>query len=140
MNKIFLLIFLVIIFSLFLSAQAQTIIWVSEWNEDANGIPYDQDWIELLEARGYNVIADTTETYEVLNTHKINTLDAADLVIFSRNTTNINYIDGGEITQWNSIDTPLILLNAFLAGRNRWQWLNTNQVSPRARSTDPAHG
>ncbi|MBN2590209.1 MAG: hypothetical protein JXA96_10140, partial [Sedimentisphaerales bacterium] len=128
MNKIFILIFFAIILSPFFSAQAQTIIWISEWNRDVNDIPFDQDWIDMLDAQGYNVIADTTGNYESLNTEKLMALDAADLVIFSRNTNSKNYIDGGEITQWNSLNAPLILLNAYLTRTNRWQWINSSQA------------
>ncbi len=87
--------FIAVIILGFLPVHAQTIIWVSEWNSDANGVPYDHDWIDLLKAQGYTVTADTSGTYEVLNTAKITALDAADLVIFSRNTNSNRYRDGG---------------------------------------------
>ena len=111
------LVFYILIISIFfvLPARSQTIIWVSEWNQDSNSIPFDQGWIDLLRAQGYDVIADTAGNYTSLDSARINRLNSADLVIFSRNSNSGNYIDGGEITQWNSIETPLLLLSPYLA-------------------------
>ncbi len=128
MKKAVILTLFTIILSICSLVHAQTIIWVSEWKVDANGIPFDMGWVDLLRSQGYNVIADTTGTFEVLNTAKISALDNADLVIISRNTNSGGYIDGGEITQWNSIDSPLILLNSYLTRTSRWQWINSSQV------------
>ncbi len=127
MSKRIVFLALMIVACLFLNAQAQTIVWVSEWNDDS-GTPYDQGWVDLLRDQGYNVIADTTGTYETLDAAKIATMDNADLVIVSRNTNSGGYIDGEETTQWNSVDTPLILLSGYIPRSSRWQWINSGST------------
>jgi hypothetical protein len=120
---------LAVIFGLMASANAATIIWVSEWMSDASGTPYDQGWIDLLRDQGYTVEADTTSDYMTLDEDKIARLEAADLVIISRNSNSGNYIEGDETTQWNSIQTPLLLMSSYLARSNRWQWLNGTSIT-----------
>jgi hypothetical protein len=118
------------------TVQVANIVWVSDWIEDADGIPYDWGWIDLLMAQGYTVIADTTDSFTTLDADKIATLEAADLIIVSRNINSDNYsTDEIEVNQWNSIKTPLILLNAYLSTSNRWQWLNTIGVTEFANKT-----
>jgi len=127
--------FLTIIFGLSLSVHAKNIVWVSEWNADASGTPFDQGWIDLLEAQGYTVEADTTGDYMALDAGKIATLEAADLIIISRNSNSGNYADGDEPTQWNSITTPLILMSAYISRNNRWQWINGDAIVEFAAET-----
>jgi hypothetical protein len=105
------------------------IIWVSEWMADANGVLNDQGWIDLLEAQGYNVEADTSSNYMTLDPNKIANLEAADLIIISRNTNSGNYDDGNEPTEWNSVSTPLIMMTAYIARSNRWQWINGTTIT-----------
>ena len=118
------------------AVQAANIVWVSEWMTDAAGIPYDWGWIDLLMAQGYTVVADTTDSFTTLDAAKIAALEAADLIIVSRTINSANYCtDEAEVTQWNSIKTPLILLDAHLPTSNRWQWLNTIGFTEYANET-----
>jgi len=144
MNRKMFYLFLALIFGLAVSANAATIIWVSEWMAGANGLPFDQGWIDLLKAQGYIVEADTTSDYMTLDASKIAALEAADLIIVSRNTNSGNYDDENETTQWNSITTPMILQSAFLARSNRWQWLNSTSITEldvetMLRAVDESH-
>jgi len=113
---------------------APKIVWVSEWNADANGVPFDQGWIDLLAAQGYEVDANTAGDYTEVSEGELANLEAADLIIVSRNSNSGNYAgDVNEITLWNSVDTPLILMSAYLTRNSKWQWIDsgtTNQGVP----------
>jgi hypothetical protein len=87
-------------------------------------------------AQGYNVDYTKGATlgngyWRTLDAAKIARLNAADLVIVSRATDSGGYAtDAAEIAQWNSVTTPLILLNVYIArggtGSNfRWRWANS---------------
>ena len=108
---------------------AATIVWVSEWMTNPQGLSYDHGWIELLEADGHTVLADTTNNYMTLDAGKLATLENADLIIVSRTTNSGNYVEEDEETQWNSIETPLILMSGYLARSNRWQWINSTAIT-----------
>jgi len=127
--------FLAIVFWLGLSAHAQTIVWISETNANADGAYYDQGWIDLLEDAGYTVDFRPGE-WMTLDADKIATLESADLIIGSRNSNSGNYAsDAAEVTQWNSTATPLIMMTVYWCRNNRWLWINDtniNEYSPEA--------
>jgi len=105
--------FLALIFGFGLSAHAKTIVWISETNANADGTYFDQGWIDLLEGAGYTVDFRPGD-WMTLDDDKIATLEAADLIIGSRNSNSGNYAsDATEVTQWNSITTPLIMMTAY---------------------------
>ena len=108
---------------------ASTIVWVSEWLTNDQGLSCDHGWIELLEAEGFTVIADMSIDHMTLDATKLATLENADLIIVSRTSNSGNYDEGDEITQWNSIETPLILMNAYLSRSSRWQWINSTAIN-----------
>jgi hypothetical protein len=108
---------------------AQTIVWVSEWLTDDQGLSFDYGWIELLEAEGFTVVADTSIYYTTLDATKLATLEDADLIIVSRTSNSGGYVDDDEVTQWNSIGTPLILMNAYLTRSSRWQWIDSTDIT-----------
>ncbi|MBN1359244.1 MAG: LamG domain-containing protein [Sedimentisphaerales bacterium] len=117
------------------SAQAANIVWVAEGNVDAAGVPYDQGWIDLLTAQGHTV-DDQRGSWMTLTATNIATLEAADLVIVSRTTNSGNYAgDATEVTQWNSVTTPLLLLTAYLVRSNRWQWINSDGITEYTAQT-----
>ncbi|MBN1844121.1 MAG: hypothetical protein JW810_00440, partial [Sedimentisphaerales bacterium] len=47
----------------------------------------------------------------------------------SRNTDSGQYDDGSEVTQWNSLTTPLILMSAHIARNSRWKFFNTADIT-----------
>jgi len=61
------------------------------------------------------------ETYRQLN--------AADLIIVSRLTNSGSYHWGNESAQWNSVKTPLLLMSAYFARNNRWNWVNSETAT-----------
>jgi len=113
------------------SAHATTIIWVSDgYDDNADGEPDDQPWMDLLEANGYIVDASfRNQQGRTLDDDKIAALEAADLIIVSRNSNSGDYAsDAAEVTQWNSITTPLMLQAMHIARSSRWLWVNTTTL------------
>ncbi|MBN1844120.1 MAG: lamin tail domain-containing protein, partial [Sedimentisphaerales bacterium] len=117
---------------LFCPVHAQTIIWVGDgFDDDFDGVQDDSGWVDLLTNQGYTV--DNRPTYwSYLTTGKIAELEAADLVIVSRNTDSGQYDDGAEVAQWNGIATPLILMSAHIARSSRWRFFNSTEVASTA--------
>jgi len=123
------LIYFVLLLALVISSSvgAKTIIWVSDNKTPAGGVAADQGWVDLLVAQGYTVdLSFRNQEGRTLNATKIAALNAADLIIISRDTDSGNYDDGEEPTQWNSITKPILMQIAHIARNNRWRWLNTD--------------
>jgi hypothetical protein len=138
MSKKLMLLVLLLIFGLMSSANAATIIWVSDsYDDNTDGGPDDQAWIDLLEAEGYTVdLSFRNQEGRALDANKIAALNAADLIIVSRNSDSTNYAsDATEITQWNSITAPLILQAVHIARNTRWLWVNTDVLPNLSDST-----
>jgi len=137
--------FLALAFALCLasSGYAATIVWVSDNKTPTGGVPADQGWVDLLEANGYTVNLDfRNQEARTLDAAKIEVLNAADLVIVSRDTDSGSYDDGQEPSQWNSITTPLILQVGHLTRSSRWLWLDTtatNDTMATLEVVEPGH-
>ena len=131
MSKQLVLLVLTLTLCLMSSAHASTIIWVSgAFDDNGDGEPDDQEWIDLLEAEGYTVDQSFRNAEgNTLDDDKIAALEAADLIIFSRNSNSGDHDDGDEITQWNSITTPMINSSTHLIRSSRWLWLNTTALT-----------
>ena len=118
------------------------IVWVTENTNGSNPPnPDDVGWAELLADNGYTVWR--RADLKSLDAGKIADLNAAELVIVSRDTNSGAYDDGTEVSDWNGITTPLILLNQYLSRSNRWKWFNGGSTggsaSPTLEAADPAH-
>ena len=103
---------------------AANIIVVTE-QEDRNldGVADDQGLIDWLVAEGHSAEI-LQNPWAALDAERVAQLEAADLVIVSRLTDSTLYVQDEETTQWNSLKTPLLLLNGHLARNNRWNWVN----------------
>ncbi|UCC98789.1 MAG: discoidin domain-containing protein, partial [Phycisphaerales bacterium] len=138
-----LLLILVAAFCLTSSAYAATIVWVSDNKTPASGVPADQAWVDLLEAQGYTVdLSFRNQEGRTLDAAKIAALNAADLIIISRDTNSGDYANGQEPTQWNSVTTPIIMQIGHIARNNRWLWLDTdsyNDAQPTMQAVATAH-
>ena len=115
------------------TAQAANIIWVSD-DKTGTSAPADKGWVDLLKAQGYNVDyqgqgGTGTQGYQfwrTLDATKIATLNAADLIIVSRDLSSDAYAnDATEIANWNGIKKPLLALIPHETRTDRWLWLNT---------------
>ncbi len=128
MSKKFICLVLLLAFCMVSSVQAANIIWISGFFDDnGDGGPDDQAWVDMLEARGYTV--DYTPGWEDLDDDKIAALNAADLIIISRCSNSGDYDDDAtEISQWNSITTPILQSSTHLIRNSRWLWFNTTSL------------
>jgi hypothetical protein len=99
MSKKFMFLALLLAFGLMSSAHAATIIWVSgAYDDNGDGEPDDQEWIDRLEAEGYTVdLSFRNQESNTLDDDKIAVMEAADLIIFSRNSNSGDHDDGDEI-------------------------------------------
>jgi hypothetical protein len=122
---------LLLAFGLMSSSYAATIIWVSDaYDDNGDGEPDDQPWMDLLEANGYTVDASfRNQEGRTLDDGKIAALEAADLIIVSRCSNSGSYDDGDAIAQWNSITTPLMLQAMHIVRSSRWLWLDTTSLT-----------
>jgi ankyrin repeat protein/beta-lactamase regulating signal transducer with metallopeptidase domain len=135
------------------AGKAANIIWVSDAiDKQGDGRPDDQAWVDMLQARGYALDYSKGSSrlsssplkgyWRGLDNDKLAALNAADLIIVSRCTGNSSgYVKDGEREKWNSVKTPMILLNAFYARKSCWRWLNTNGPTPELwPGRPPSHG
>ncbi|MBW7992109.1 MAG: hypothetical protein FVQ84_19135 [Planctomycetes bacterium] len=108
-------------------AGGANIIWVSGFFDDnGDGAPDDQEWVDLLEAAGHTV--DYNPGWLELDDAQVATLNAADLVIVSRNSNSGDYDDGDEPTLWNSVTTPIIMSSTHLVRSSRWKWVDSTSI------------
>jgi len=107
---------------------AADIIWVDE-----GAIQGFDGWRDLLEGDGHTV--ERMSDMRTLDDAKIDAMNAADLVIVSRDTDSGSYDDGEEIDQWNGLAVPLIQTSSYLVRSSRWQWLN-DTTTPEIGATD----
>jgi hypothetical protein len=131
------------------AVQATNIIWVSDrFDDNADGVPDDMDWVAFLKAQGYTVDFQGTTLgngyWRTLDAAKITQLNAADLIIFARSTNSGDYANAPEPTQWNGIKTPIIMTAAHLCRVSRWVWFNSDTLqayapTPTLVALDPHH-
>jgi len=122
---------LVIMLALSSWLRAATVIWVS----DTRVAGREQGWIDVLEANGYTVdLSFQNQEGRVLDAAELEVLNAADLIIIARDMLSAEYSGGTEPTEWNSLTTPLIMVNGWLPGSERWKWLAVSTNVERAIS------
>jgi len=120
------------------AAGGPLIIWVSDaYDDNGDGVADDLPWVDLLEAEGYSVDytmgdAPGNGYWRTLDDDKIAALNAADLIIVSRNTNSGDYNNGDEGTLWNSVTTPIILSSTHIVRSSRWKWLDTGSTDNAA--------
>ncbi|MHC4105913.1 MAG: PA14 domain-containing protein, partial [Planctomycetota bacterium] len=148
MSKKLVCFFLVLSFCFVSSGNAANIIWVSDWYDElADGVPDDQKFVEVLEGHGHTVDNQEAPSFgsgywRNMNADKLAALNAADLVILSRNSNSGDY--SNDIDFWNSITTPFIIMTPYFSRDNRWQWVNNNDLAgdgstPTLQAVNAAH-
>jgi hypothetical protein len=112
-------------------AQAKKITWITNPYVDNHVQGSDFGWKTLLESKGYVVTVDTVThgTRAVpLRQGQIDTLNAADLIIFSRATNSAYFSD---TLGWNTkITKPIISMNcAVTRGADRLKWFTGSGIN-----------
>jgi hypothetical protein len=112
-----------------------------DWNLD--GLRDDHNLETFLLAEGYTVDV-RPDYWRALDAYKIAELNAADLIIISRTCWSDFYSDGDEVTQWNSLTTPLLSMTPFFVRNFRWRWVDTDYATEDtphiyAEAMDPDH-
>ena len=103
------------------------IVWVSGFYDDnGDGAPDDQEWVDILTAAGHTV--DYNPGWLELDDAQVATLNAADLVIVSRNSNSGDYDDGDEVALWNSVTTPIINSSTHIVRSSRWKWVDSTTI------------
>jgi len=114
----------------------KTIIWVSDNKGFGTVEPNaaaEQGFIDVLTAQGYNVVyknqgeyVDGTQYWRTLDPNKVAELEAADLVILSRNADSGSYSTAAdnEPNQWNAVTTPILSMSAHMSRVGKWGWVN----------------
>jgi hypothetical protein len=113
-----------------------------DWNMD--GLRDDHSLESFLVSEGYSVDV-RPDYWKLLTPDKIAELNATDLIIVSRLAWSDHYDEGNETTDWNSLTTPLLQMNAYFARNTRWKWVNSGAGTPDdtpliyAQVVDPHH-
>jgi hypothetical protein len=118
-------------------ASGVDIIWVTENTDAANEpSPDDIGWTNLLEANGHTVSRRDIRNLDT-DDATLAELEAADLVIMSRDTNSGNYANNpAEIARWNGLTTPLISMSAQLVrSTDRWRWFAAGVIAYNATLT-----
>ncbi len=113
---------------------APKIEWITDTIDyDGDGVQDDQGWIDLLTHAGYDVEVRPgryTALGNELYYHDANDyageLNAVDLIIISRSANHAKYVG---ITAWNGLQTPILCLNAYQVGINRFKWIDSSWVT-----------
>ncbi|MCU0914143.1 MAG: DUF1349 domain-containing protein [Planctomycetes bacterium] len=111
------------------------VIWVSDaYDDKKDGVRDDEAWVGFLASQGFNVdyrmgAALGNGYWRVLDQAKIDALNAADLIIFSRNLNSGDYNNSNERNQWNGIKAPLLSLAMHQLRSSHWKWFNTTTIN-----------
>jgi len=126
------------------SAGADIILVTEEIDWDMDGLRDDHSLESFLISEGHSVDV-RPDYWKLLTPDKIVELNAADLIIFSRLAWSDHYDEVNETTDWNSITTPLLQMNAYFARNTRWKWVNSGAGTPDdapliyIEAVDPLH-
>jgi hypothetical protein len=112
---------------------AHIILVTEEIDRDWDGLRDDHSLESFLISEGHSVDV-RPEYWNVLTPEKKAELNAADLIIVSRLAWSSRYNQGNEKTEWNSLTTPLLLMNSHFARNNRWKWVNSDAREPEDTS------
>lgn len=88
---------------------------------------------EVLVDAGYTVYRGTGTYTGILSQEKLDSLNNAALVIFSRNGSSVAHGDGsatpGIVEQWADVQAPILSLSIWIMRSSRWQWINTTTTA-----------
>lgn len=89
----------------------------------------DQSVLDILINEGYTVVRGLTYSGE-LSSEKLDSVNGADLVIFSRNGSTAGHGEAEPVMQqWADVAAPILSLSPWIMRNNRWRWINSSQLS-----------
>ena len=89
----------------------------------------DDQWRALLEDAGHNIIAHDRFDELDLEPEGIETLNSADLVIFSRDTNSGDYNEFDEQEAWTEgVTVPMMILTPFVLRSSRWDMAESTGI------------
>lgn len=143
--KIYVLGIIVLVFALTSIVHSADIIWVHQMRGGGDGengtgrgagtLTWEDDqWRNLIEGQGHNIIAhdfyDDLETLSIADYDAaIAEFEAADLVMFSRDSNSGDYNDPLEHEAWTSaFTTPMIIMTPYLLRSSRWDMVQSTSI------------
>ncbi|MEJ5266046.1 MAG: T9SS type A sorting domain-containing protein [Bacteroidales bacterium] len=88
---------------------------------------------QILVDAGYTVYRGTGTYTGILSQEKLDSLNNAALVIFSRNGSSAAHGDDagtpGIVQQWADVNAPILSLSIWIMRSNRWQWINNTTTA-----------
>jgi hypothetical protein len=89
----------------------------------------DSSVVEILELAGFNV-ARGLDYSGILASEKLDSVNDADLVIFSRNGATSGHGEAEDVMQqWADVMAPILSLSPWIMRNNRWRWINSAALS-----------
>jgi hypothetical protein len=89
----------------------------------------DQTVLDILINEGYSVARGLTYSGE-LSAEKLDSVNGADLVIFSRNGSTAGHGEAEPVMQqWADVFAPILSLSPWIMRNNRWRWINSDVLS-----------
>jgi hypothetical protein len=82
----------------------------------------DSLYVDLLKKNGCNVKVINDLVNKMPSDSAMKVLEASDVILISRNTNSAGYT---YLPQYNSLATPILVMNAYIARSQRWQLLET---------------
>lgn len=89
----------------------------------------DQTVLDILTDEGYTVVRGLDYSGE-LSPEKLDSVNGADLVIFSRNGSTAGHGEAEPVMQqWADVAAPILSLSPWIMRNNRWRWINSTTLS-----------
>ncbi len=89
----------------------------------------DLSVVTILEEAEYQVERGLAHT-GILSEAKLDSVNNADLVIFSRNGATAGHGEAEDVSQqWADVTAPILSLSPWIMRNNRWKWINSAQLS-----------
>jgi len=86
----------------------------------------DQGFVDTLTYFGYDLQVKTGIYADIISQERLDSANAAALIIISRNTATSAHGDSEEkASQWNLMTPPMISFSIWMSRSSRWQWVNT---------------
>ncbi|QDU56638.1 PEP-CTERM sorting domain-containing protein [Aeoliella mucimassa] len=112
---------------------ANFVVVTSESARDQPLVDYLQNYLGHSVTVGAYAELDVTQS-------DVDALNAADMVIITRNTNSGNYATNAtEVAAWDSLTVPVLLGNSYISRTSRWMWVDTDaiQVDYNGDISDP---